>query len=377
MEKLARRLKALFRKNNPIVHEDEVPPEVLAFRDFIGSFPHPIRVLMVRPEPSQIDSHSEAFTLIRMDVCDTSTNSAAYFSALSVSEIHDHVPEIQSTFGIANTDLLTDLKPFSFINRESKYFGHFVPYSVSEHLDEFAAQLFGFFGDQYWGYIQARYRKEADYNERFDLQPDPILSSDELLRPHPFSVSMVHADGNSLSIEEWQEHVANMQLIPFVPEDVKSTFEVAKRLYVFGYFEWRFFTISQHYAYLALEAAVHARWSRTLPEKVLVEFGNGVKTQFPRTTHKQFYDHWKVDRKLKINGESFPDSMNDLLRSLLRKKIIKKWQFDRIQTMIDLRNELSHLEQATVIPPNAGAIRFAAELINSMFDDPNSCSPCP
>jgi hypothetical protein len=34
-------------------------------------------------------------------------------------------------------------------------------------------------------------------------------------------------------------------------------------------------TTSQHYAFLALEAALQVRWSATLPKDTIVEFGSG------------------------------------------------------------------------------------------------------
>ena len=205
-----------------------------------------------------------------MDVCHPNTNTVDVLSDISVSAIGDHAAEIKNTFGFENIELLMQLKPFSFISREGDYFGQFVPYPIPEHLDEYASQLFGFLGDRFWSYIQARYKKGVDYNEKYGLKPDPILAADELLRPHPFSGSMVRLDGKPVGVEEWQDAVADLQLIPGVPEDVKGTFDVSKRLYVFALFEWRFFTISQHYAFLALEAAVQARWSRTLPDPVTV-----------------------------------------------------------------------------------------------------------
>lgn len=99
-----------------------------------------------------------------------------------------------------------------------------------------------------------------------------------------------------------------------------------------------------------------------------MEFGNGTSTTFTQPTHKDLYRHWRVNRKIIVNGEKFPTSSYELLRSLLKKGIIEAWQMERMEAGIDLRNDLSHLEFAPVTGPSADVIAIAADLINAMFD---------
>ena len=59
----------------------------------------------------------------------------------------------------------------------------------------------------------------------------------------------------------------------FWPENVMRVFHWAKRLYVFGLFEYGFFTVSCHYAYLAVESAVYNRWNAALPMPTVLQCG--------------------------------------------------------------------------------------------------------
>jgi hypothetical protein len=162
--------------------------------------------------------------------------------------------------------------------------------------------------------------------------------------------------------------VSDIVLIPRVPDSVKRTFQVTKQLFVFSYFSYPLATTSQHYAFLALEAAVQARWSAMLPRDTIVEFGNGSSTKFVQPTHKDLYRHWRADHKITVNGEKFPNSTYELLRVLLKKGVIQTWQLAKVEAGINLRNDFSHLEFAPVTFPSAGVIAITAELINAMFD---------
>ena len=98
---------------------------------------------------------------------------------------------------------------------------------------------------------------EIDFNLKYGLSPDPILSREDLLTIHSLTRGFVRLDtGQPPSFEDVQQLLSTILLIPLVPEDVRRTFGLAKRLFVFAHFEYGFFTVSQHYSYLALEAAV-------------------------------------------------------------------------------------------------------------------------
>lgn len=362
MEKLSRRLKRILKATSPLSRDADRTPDALAFQDFILEFPFPTQVMLVGSGIDSATTMKRTFTLVRFDLIQPKSSVANFHGSVSASDAAAQGKLLEKYFGV---------RPFNAVREEGTYFTYVVPFNISKDLDKYAEQLFGFLVENFSPHIQRRYRTRyaVDFNEKYHLTPDPILPKEELLRPHPFSESMVHVpSGQSLTVEDWQSDVADIQLIPQVPADVKSTFDAAKQLYVFGYFQWRFFTVALHYACLAMEAAVKHRWIASLPEKVIVEYSNSVCSEIIRPTHHLLYTHWRKDRNLKVNGKDFPDSMPDLLHSLKQKKLIAPWQEKQIQDCIDERNDLSHLEMATVHTPRPGLLRDVAELTNAMFE---------
>jgi TDG/mug DNA glycosylase family protein len=95
------------------------------------------------------------------------------------------------------------------------------------------------------------------FNKKYGLTPEPVLDDADLLSPDFLSSSFVRVDtGTMPSLGDVQSALAQILLIPQVPESVRRTFQIAMRLYLFGRFEYGFFTVSDHYAFLAIEAAI-------------------------------------------------------------------------------------------------------------------------
>ena len=212
---------------------------------------------------------------------------------------------------------------------------------------------------------------DLDFNTKYRLKPDPILSAEELLKPHSLSAGFVRVDtGQPLSIEDWQEPLSTILLIPPVPEAIQRTFTLAKRLYLFGHFEYGFYTVAQHYAFLALEAALYSRWIRTLPDPATIQAADHPPQHMNNPTHYQMFDIWEsCGRKLKVEGESFPNNVSKVLARLQQKGIVRGDERERFEAAMNLRNTLSHLEFATVETPAVlDGIYITARLINTIYD---------
>jgi hypothetical protein len=147
------------------------------------------------------------------------------------------------------------------------------------------------------------------------------------------------------------------------------TFRRAKDAYILGYFRYDFFTVAVHYAALAREAAVKARWSASLPQKVGITCGSDqVEMHFPSHTKiSGLYrrNKWRGQTVL-VNGQRFPLSMNSLLDWLEREKIVTKWERKGLGIGSSMRNELSHVEHSTTDIPSPDKLRFVAGLVNKL-----------
>ena len=155
-----------------------------------------------------------------------------------------------------------------------------------------------------------------------------------------------------------------------MPEHVKRVFDNAKKLFIFGYLNYQFFTISQHYAYLALESAIRHRYNRSLGEKA--------KITNPKGESIDISPSWReIDRfcrnrgwdthTIKVNEKKFPYSNRRLLNWLVEKNIINKWERKQYDVGINMRNILSHLEFAPISFPKSSTIEIIANRINRLF----------
>jgi len=70
---------------------------------------------------------------------------------------------------------------------------------------------------------------------------------------------------------------------------------------------------------------------------------------------------------LNVNDEPFPWKSPLLLDWLVAKRVLRKWERELLRAGVYLRNSLSHLEQASVLPPDSGILNRVAEDINVLF----------
>jgi hypothetical protein len=199
---------------------------------------------------------------------------------------------------------------------------------------------------------------------------DPVLPPNDLLQIHFLTAGFVKLyTGQPPSLEEVQQALSDIRLRMSVPEPVRHTFSLSKRLYLFGYFEYGFFTISQHYAFLALEAAVYSRWVSELPPEVEVHVPPNAPYKMYRPTHQQLFDHWMASgRRLKVEGQEFPNSVHKVLGRFVAKGMITAEQRERMGAAMHLRNEMSHTESQTINIPNIGTLAITAELVNAIYN---------
>ena len=221
---------------------------------------------------------------------------------------------------------------------------------------------------------------EPDFNAKYGLRSDPVLSPEELLRIN-FSTGIPSSDLlRRFTLQELQENVAEIQPIPQVPGSVREVIRRAKELYIYGFFEYAFFTVAAHYVYAALEAALKARWGTSLSRPIkLTHTRHGVKeeAEIDRTGYAaiEWYCEthgWRTNRLL-VNGRPFPRTSTMLLNWLQEDRVITDYQRAMFEkAYLPLRNSHSHMEQCSTWMPSAGPIRRAVEQINILFDSVKS-----
>ncbi len=382
---VASRVRETFQRSFPFTDDGEVSPNIVALRDAFYAFPVPTDVLLIdsgRVQPIEpsifLETRQEEgpiWTLIAHHVGHSPEHGSTFHGTRTLGELDTYCPLLRQRFAFRDDDgsmeLIRNLKCTGFWDEESYDIIDFIPFDVRERPEVYAKHFAESLFMNNQEMLIRRFKKEIDYNAVYGLQRDPILALEDWTKIDPTTALFVKlSDGKPPTFQERQEAVSDIQLIPKVPSDVQTTFRRSKDAYVFGYLRYDFYTVAVHYAALAIEAAIKARWTASLPNNVVLSCG--VKTKdmgFP--SHSKIFDFcmrekWSRQKTL-VNGKSFPASSTMLLNWLGRERIVTKWEIRGLRMGLNERNALSHVEHSSTDIPSSDKLRFAARLINRLF----------
>jgi hypothetical protein len=374
-----------FHRSFPLFKEDEVPPHLVALRDAFYAFPVQTDVLLIesgRVQPVEprlyLDTKSEEgpiWTLIAHHVGETPGRGITFHGVRLLTELDKYSSLLKERFGFRDDDgslqIISRLKSTGFWDYESLDIVDFIPFDVRERPEAYGTLFAQSLLMDTSEMLIPKFKREIDYNAVYGLQKDLILSPEEWTKIDPTTALFVNLlDGKPPTFQERQEAVCDIQLIPKVPRDIQLTFQRAKDIYVAGYFRYDFYTIAVHYAALAIEAAIKARWTASLPQNVTIACGGKTRDMaFPSHTKIfGFLMKEKWDRhKILVDEKPFPASTEKLLDWLERERVVTKWERGRLRIGLNMRNALSHVEHSSTNIPSSNGLRFAARLINTLF----------
>jgi hypothetical protein len=367
-QKLTAVVNELAVKHCPLLTDGSGPERILAIRRVFDSLPVPTNVVMLDTEGAEVVRKEGRYAFaIHYDLSHSQTLHVTDHGIVPLSDFDRHRVLFQSVFKVG-PESLDDLQVLRF----DAIYGypdvlHVTLYDPRTNLKQYAYELFDLLGSNN---ITEVFEKHYDFNSKYGLHPDRVLSESELLHIDEIN-GMFFAGDRSQAIETAQERIAALQLTARVPAEVSRVFKTAKKLYLFGLFEYEFFTVSHHYAYLAIEAAVYHRWSQTQSKPFVLTHGQDQMTvhNAGRGSIAHFCEDkkWKK-RDVKINGKPFPFAMPSLLARLREDGIITEYQHYQLKTKLKLRNIHSHLEFGPLEMPDTGVLERVAELINALFD---------
>jgi len=337
-------IKEQFRKSTGFEETAELSSKELAFRDAIGALPCPVSVVRLRID---LNGHKEAknsiWHLVRYDFSDFGVPSVNYYGEIDLDEIEKH-KELLERFDLGQHGI-NELKRFKLVGYGDIECWCWVwvrPYDILEEPKEHFRDFMRSFSTTFGYKILEEFEKRIDYNSKYGLKSDLVLPLSELLKKDKTFSFFVKVDKSGerheITIEDLQKSVCGLQLIPRVPEEVKRVFRAAKRLHLFGYFEYYFFTISQHYAFLALESALRNRYSEIYGKP------------------KRFV------------------SLDVIIKKLVERGIIAKAEAKIYDIGRSLRNSLSHLTNPPIMTPTSTLLERVAYQINQIYEkkSPNS-----
>lgn len=380
------KLKAKISEIYPAEEAEELPPTILGMKNFIHSFPCPVKILEFRVDTErQTHIEDRNCQLIGYDFLKLGDRFVAYCGIIDTNDTNGFKKFLVEEFGLSPSEELArsfcyDLSTtyFSDTERPEIHF-HFPRYDIRRKPDRYVNDLLELMS---WLPLTPEmrrkfWREEVDYNTLFGLVADPILPISRIAEKDPIFGAFVKLSGKEatgITIEDLQQHISDIQLIPQVPDAVKRVFRIAKELYIFGYFKYSFFTASAHYSYLALESAIKNRYATSLGDKAVLTNPKGKQLEIGPPSWERILEFcrrhrkegWSVGR-IRVNGEAFPSSMPALLKWLVENKVVQRWERRQYEAGVYLRNSLSHLESPSVFMPSAQTLRTTAEKINKLY----------
>ena len=338
-------LRVKFKEIHPFEEDGEVSPDVVALRDAIFKLPCPVKVLELRFDTTKFAQVRDGIGhILRYDLSRIGEMQVEDYGVIDVKNIDVLKSVLIDKFGFSEStvaEFVSDFKTISWTPEKLDYYTHFAQYNIRRHFDKYLSELLQIFLYDIRIQLIQKFKRENDFNSLYNLKEDKVLPWEVFTNRDP----ILNALSRKPTVEDLQKDICDIQLIPTVPEEVKRIFKAAKDLYVFGYFRWYFFTISEHYANLAIESAIRHRYNQWLGEKVVLTCkGGDLSHEMIKPSYEGIIEFCKQNRKqgwnynkLKVNGKNFPWRMTDLLDWLLKNGIQTKWQIDQLKSAIYMR----------------------------------------
>ena len=127
------------------------------------------------------------------------------------------------------------------------------------------------------------------------FHPELLRPLEQVCEPDPRNTAFVKLDGKTgdfvpLSVRDQHERISKHTLHAKVPEDIMMQFETARNLYLYAWFVYRFYPVSEHQALACLELALRKRFESDLSQE---ELGGRKPTLSPLLCHAIKHGHIK------------------------------------------------------------------------------------
>lgn len=187
-----------------------------------------------------------------------------------------------------------------------------------------------------------------------------IVPFEKLIRVDPTNLAF----GAMFDTDGLQELLRNSRLSPEVPNDVRKQLEVARKLFVYGYFVYDFYTQASLVSILAVESALIRRFTDYYGTDFhLSKKSQQVNAKSYQEVRKLLRKGWRLD-----DEETFRGGLKSLLgwagtKNLISKSDVYAEQLPRI------RGEFAHPSFQSVLPMSMAqlVVTDSIELVNELF----------
>lgn len=170
-----------------------------------------------------------------------------------------------------------------------------------------------------------------------------------------------------ITTDSLQQLFRNWEVRETVPEDVRKQFEVAHKLFVYGYFVYDFYTVASFVSILAVESALIYRFNSYYRK----EFEMTKKTEKTRATTYEgvrllVRKGWRL-----VDDPEFRGGFRHLIQWAGRKGLLEEWEL-YAHTLPRIRATHAHplFQSVLTIGIAHGVMVKSIELVNKLFATP-------
>lgn len=361
--------------------EEDTWPPTLELRDIVESLPPNLQIIeLMGPQDHQVLKNGKGY-ILKYNFDEPNSDKIEFCGSVHYTQPEKLVSILVDEFHLNEEmiknyaiDICKNFQITGMWEPDERWHLHFIPDDVVKNpqaLHDSLRLLFLSFPKD--TPLSGKFRRPFHeyYSELYDIKPDPIIPYNEFIKSNRMNSTF------RLSLNKIQNIIGEIKLIPLVPKEVKTVFNRAKQLFIFGFFRYEFFTISQHYAYLALESAIKARYMKSLGTKAILSIKKDQEfsKELAVTTYGAilgFCLREKLDfHKLLINGMPFPYSSKKLLDWFEENHLIRKWERGSYDAGLMLRHHHLHQERPGPYVPDSDILKRIAEQINYLFHTVN------
>ena len=188
------------------------------------------------------------------------------------------------------------------------------------------------------------------------------------------------------AFETHHSRIAAITLHSGVPEDIIIQFETAKNIYLYAWFVYRFYPVSQSHAYACLELAMRER----LEEEMLAagwkkrEHGFGLRNYLKYAAKRGYlqnddFEAWRQGALSRARYRHFTESISEMERLHISEMEVdeldieikaedKAWDYvsSLLESVPDQRNHYAHGSK-TLHNGVLGTFRIVSEIVNTLW----------
>jgi len=219
-----------------------------------------------------------------------------------------------------------------------------------------------------------------------DDNPDFLRDPTTVFKPDSRSPTTSFLTNQPLTIEYQHSAVVDLVLHDEVPDDIRVQFETTKNLYLYAWFVYRFYPVTEHHAYTCLEFSLRKRFEAEMlaSGERKREFGPGLKRLLAYAVKRghlkdEKFSVWQQRTEMRARQRYGEEIWEDAQRKGLSEVTYDESQYDIqdvdrdhkylatiIETVPWLRNNYAH-GSSSLDSQVLGTLRLVAEIVNQIY----------